>query len=78
VLIVLRRWDAKSFFEYVIDDIVDIVEVKQSNSIINYDLMYNDNELGSYGIRKHMNMSWIYGTGCAEPRLSFTVKNKNK
>lgn len=30
-------------------------------------------ELGSYGIRTHKNYSWIYGTGCAEPRLSYAV-----
>jgi hypothetical protein len=28
-------------------------------------------ELGSYGIRKHADTGpWLYGTGCAEPRLS--------
>ncbi len=28
-------------------------------------------ELGSYGIRSHPDVgSWVYGTGCAEPRLS--------
>lgn len=29
-----------------------------------------DVELGSYGIRKTEFLTWIYGTGCAEPRLS--------
>src|SRR5699024_4434260 len=27
-------------------------------------------ELWSYGIRTHSHMTWIYGTACAEPRLS--------
>lgn len=27
-------------------------------------------ELGSYGIRRHEYLEWIYATGCAEPRLS--------
>jgi len=67
--------DAKTFFDLKLKDNVDIVEVTQSNSIINFDLMYNGHELGSYGIRSYMNMKWVYGTGCAEPRLSFIEKN---
>jgi hypothetical protein len=32
-------------------------------------------ELGSYGIRYHPDVgSWIYGTGCAEPRLSQVIE----
>jgi hypothetical protein len=31
-------------------------------------------ELGSYGIRYWNNISWIYGTGIAEPRLSTIIK----
>ncbi len=32
-------------------------------------------ELGSYGIRQHPDIgSWIYATGCAEPRLSTALK----
>lgn len=31
-------------------------------------------ELGSYGIRSCDFLDWIYGTGCAEPRLSSTFK----
>ena len=38
------------------------------------DIEYNGFELGSYGIRGRMGHSWIYGTGCAEPRLS-TLQN---
>jgi hypothetical protein len=34
-------------------------------------------ELGSYGIRKHESVGeWIYGTGAAEPRLSFAIKQE--
>jgi len=68
--------NTKTFFGSKLKDNIKVVEVKQSNSIINYDLMYNGFELGSYGIRKYMNMKWVYGTGCAEPRLSFIQKNK--
>lgn len=39
-----------------------------------YDIMYADIELGSYGIRECEYLKWIYATGCAEPRLSNTIK----
>lgn len=33
-------------------------------------------ELGSYGIRQHDSVgSWVYGTGCAEPRLSLAIED---
>lgn len=35
-----------------------------------FDLCANDVELGSYGIREHEGLKWIYATGAAEPRLS--------
>lgn len=39
---------------------------------LSYDIIDSKNklELGSYGIRMHNNYMWIYGTGCAEPRLT--------
>lgn len=44
---------------------------------IGYDIVAKGIELGSYGIREHeLTGPWIYGTGCAEPRLS-TVKKRN-
>lgn len=36
-----------------------------------YDIEFNGIELGSYGIRRCDYLDWIYGTGCAEPRLSY-------
>jgi len=42
-----------------------------------YDIKYNGYELGSYGIRQSEFLTWIYGTGCAEPRLSRVIMNKN-
>ena len=33
-------------------------------------------ELGSYGIRSCEFLEWIYGTGCAEPRLSRAIQIK--
>lgn len=42
---------------------------------IGYDIMAGDSELGSYGFRKYHNTQFVYGTGCALPRLS-TVMQK--
>lgn len=42
-----------------------------------YDISYEGIELGSYGIRRCDYLEWIYGTGCAEPRLSSLIK-RNK
>lgn len=45
---------------------------------IGFDIMDNDNELGSYGIGECDFLSWIYGTGCAEPRLSTIIELNKK
>jgi hypothetical protein len=37
---------------------------------IGFDIEYKGKELGSYGIRECDFLTWIYATGCAEPRLS--------
>ena len=39
------------------------------------DLYMNGFEVGSYGIRHYQGFTWVYGTGCAEPRLSQAVVN---
>lgn len=39
-----------------------------------YDIYYEDLELGSYGLRKYNKNSWIYGTGCTEPRCSIAIQ----
>lgn len=49
------------------------VKIEDSKDIIQYDIMYGDIELGSYGIRHTHFLKWIYGTGCAEPRLSKVI-----
>jgi hypothetical protein len=41
---------------------------------LSFDIVWKDYELGSYGIRHHDHLSWIYGTGVAEPRLSNVIK----
>jgi aspartyl-tRNA synthetase len=35
-----------------------------------YDLELNGIEIGSYGLRKHENHKWVYGTGLALPRFN--------
>lgn len=36
-------------------------------------------ELGSYGIRFHNNVGhWLYGTGVAEPRLTYAIEKEQK
>ncbi len=45
---------------------------------INYNFSDKQYELGSYGIRSCEFLDWIYGTGCAEPRLSSIINlNRN-
>lgn len=38
-----------------------------------WDLEVNGVEVGSYGLRRHEGHSWAYGTGLAEPRLSYAL-----
>lgn len=38
------------------------------------DIYHQEHELGSYGIRSHFHLKWVYGTGCAEPRTSRLIK----
>ena len=55
---------------------VEVEKVAAGDSIINYDIVskIGHYELGSYGIRTCDYLKWIYGTGCAEPRLSRVLK----
>jgi hypothetical protein len=39
-----------------------------------FDIYYAEVELGSYGIRECEFLKWVYGTGCAEPRLTATLR----
>jgi hypothetical protein len=45
-----------------------------------FDIVYGEEgyigevELGSYGVRRCEFLTWIYATGCAEPRTSATMK----
>lgn len=45
-----------------------------STSPLSCDIYYEDVELGSYGIRECEFLKWVYGTGCAEPRTTSTLR----
>ena len=60
---------AMNFFESY-DVKVDVVETSKNA----YDIQYEGIELGSYGIRECEFLTWIYGTGCAEPRFSSCLR----
>jgi seryl-tRNA synthetase len=77
--------DARDFFCGTIGcppENVKVVEQHDTAGHLSYDLNFTqyicssngfdtrEVELGSYGIRKTEFLTWIYGTGCAEPRLS--------
>ena len=62
--------NAYGFFSKYIKKDLRIDLFKSTDSA---DIMYKDIELGSYGIRKHKNVEWIYGTGVALPRLSIAM-----
>jgi hypothetical protein len=66
--------DARCFFGIVLGiRNVDVVKIDKNS----YDIVGGPEnvELGSYGIRNHAVAGpWIFGTGCAEPRLSIVRK----
>ena len=62
--------DAKAFFEKYLP--VDVVP----EGDLAWDIVaaHNGLELGSYGVRRFCDFSWIYGTGVALPRLQQAIK----
>ena len=44
---------------------------------IGFDIFINDIEVGSYGLRRHEDFHWVYGTGCAEPRLTQSLHHSS-
>ena len=57
----------KFYQEYI--PLADVVKTD-----VGFDIEINGIELGSYGIRDCDFLTWIYATGCAEPRLSSLTK----
>ena len=53
----------------------EIIKTDDSNSIYSEDIIINDIEYGSYGIRQFQDMYYIYGTGIALPRASKILKS---
>jgi seryl-tRNA synthetase len=47
--------------------------IRRVRTDIGHDLYMGDVEIGSYGFRSYDGFDWIYGTGCAEPRLSQAI-----
>jgi len=70
--------DALNFFKKIVGNKYEgLIEIRKIDDI-SYDIDINVDgemiELGSYGIRSYKYMRWIYGTGCAEPRLTRIIK----
>lgn len=65
---------AEKWFSQFLDN-VSILETNEPNSVKSFDLMSKGVELGSYGIRDTQGLKWIYGTACAEPRLSHLIES---
>ena len=63
--------NALDFFKTQFPESEKLNVVKTSEG---FDIEYNGIEIGSYGIRQNTNLSWIYGTGCAEPRMSSVIQ----
>lgn len=59
-----------SFFRSIGLKGASIKQTTEGLDIINNPHGSDMTELGSYGIRQHKDMKWIYGTGCPEPRTS--------
>jgi hypothetical protein len=58
--------DAWEFFAYYANE-EDIAITETEEGV---DIEINGIEVGSYGIRTHNGLSWVFGTGLAEPRMS--------
>jgi len=59
------------FFSDMFPGRENFLKIKTIELNKSYDIEFNGIELGSYGIRECEYLSWIYATGCAEPRLSY-------
>lgn len=63
--------DAMEFFTKQVPNKNLLTVIKTEDG---YDINYDGIEVGSYGIRSCEFLDWVYGTGCAEPRLSRAIK----
>lgn len=77
--ILLMAKDAKTFIsKYIPEEALTIDKIDDFSYDINCHVNYKGKEkiieLGSYGIRSCEFLTWIYGTGIAEPRLTRVQK----
>jgi hypothetical protein len=68
----------KFFAEFLPRDLLKVEEEAAFGSSVAYDITCGGIELGSYGIRSCDFLDWVYGTGCAEPRLSAVIHATEK
>lgn len=61
--------NSKLFFQKYFKDKLEVRETGH----LEYDIVWKDREIGSYGIRQCEYLTWVYGTGLAEPRFSNLV-----
>ena len=62
---------AYNFFCEMFPEKENFLKIKTIETNRAYDIEFKGIALGSYGIRECDYLSWIYATGCAEPRLSY-------
>lgn len=67
-------------FSFFLSQVPNKSLLKVVKTLEGFDITYDGIEVGSYGIRSCHFLDWIYGTGCAEPRLSraITISNKRR
>jgi len=68
----------KFFLTYFDKNDIEIIQTGKQAFDIQTKNLETPIELGSYGIRECEFLEWIYGTGCAEPRLSRAININNK
>ncbi len=64
------------FKKYAAHEHIEVIDAPMPNSVVNHDIMIKGIEVGSYGYRYIDDFAWVYGTGCAEPRLSQVLAMK--
>lgn len=80
-LIITDRVDEKQMlalvemaFDFFLTQVPNRELLKREKTDIGIDITYDGIEVGSYGIRSCEFLDWIYGTGCAEPRLTRAIR----
>lgn len=66
----------KFYNKYIPSKTIPIESTNENKELYLFDIVTDNSfetELGSYGIRLCDNIIWAYGTGCAEPRLSYAI-----